>query len=434
MFCKNCGNELMQSEEYCAECGQATCNACAVGHETVIRRRRYGKIAFIVGLAVGMMFMAALTGVHGIYARQRLGGVDPTTKVREIYGILERYSMHEFDMDYMLGSMYRGLIDGIGDHNAQYLDASSFEAFNQRIGGTFVGVGIQIIVDPDDDTVTVVTVFRGAPAEEAGILPGDKIIYVDGNNVVGSSIEEVVSMITGRENTRVSLTIFRPLEGIELVKVLFRRRVEVPSVNHEIHSFGGEKIGYIQITTFDNMTHGQFENALDDLLKNNASGIVIDLRNNSGGLLSSVNSITNMLIPEGIVTFTEDAAGNRNNYYSDKTYLDIPLAVLVNEISASASEILSGAVKDTGVGTIVGTSTFGKGTVQQTFELSDSSAIVITVRKYFTPNGVSIDGVGIEPNVHVEMNEELIRRIGNLPLHEDIQKQAAFDVILGKLK
>ena len=404
-----------------------------IREEVDIRRRNSGKFTFIIGLVVGMMVMAAFMGAHGIYARQRLGGTDPTTKVGEIYTILERHSMFEFDMDYMLSSMYRGLISGIGDNNAQYLDARSFAAFNQRIGGVFVGIGIRIMLDPDDNKVTIVTVFRGAPAEEAGILEGDKIIYVDSTNVIGASIDDVVAMITGRENTSVSLTIYRPEENVEIEKQIIRRRVEVPSVNHELHEFMGANIGYIQITTFDNMTHGQFEYAIADLRKQGALGIVIDVRNNSGGLLSSVNRITNMLIPEGIVTFTEDASGQRINYYSNESYLGIPLVVLVNGNSASASEILSGAVKDTGVGTIVGESTFGKGTVQQPFELSDNSAIVITVRKYFTPNGVSIEGVGITPDIYVEMYEELSRRIGSLRIDEDAQLQAALEVIVRKL-
>ena len=404
-----------------------------IREEIDVRRRKSSKISFIVGLAIGIMVMAVLSGVNGIYARQRLGGADPTTKLGEIYSILERHSMFELDMDHMLNSMYRGFLDGVGDNNAQYLDAQNFAAFNQRLGGIFVGVGIRIISDPEDQKITVVTVFRGAPAEEAGILVGDKITYVDGTNIVGATIDEAVAMISGRENTSVNLTILRPLENLQIEKEITRRRVEVPSVYHELYEFAGASIGYIQITTFDSLTFGQFEYALRDLLGQGAEGIVIDLRNNSGGLLSSVNRITNLLIPEGIITFTQDASGSRNNYYSDETYLGVPLVVLVNGISASASEILSGAVRDTGVGTIVGESTFGKGTVQQTFELSDSSAIVITVRKYFTPNGISIEGVGITPDVYVELYGELSRRIGELPLEEDVQLQAALGVVFEKL-
>ena len=405
----------------------------ALREEDHIRRRKTGKFTFIIGLAIGMMVMAVIMGAHGIYARQRLGGADPTTKVNEIYSILERHSMFEFDMDYMLNSMYRGLIDGIGDNNAQYLDAQSFAAFNQRIGGTFVGIGIRIVSDPEDGIVTVVTVFRGAPAEEAGMMVGDKIMYVDGINVVGTSISEVVSMITGIENTTVNISIFRTSENRAIEKEITRRSVEVPSVYYELYEIDGVSVGYIQITTFDGMTQGQFEYAVDAILEQGASGIIIDVRNNSGGLLGAVSRITNMLVPEGIVTFTEDASGRRINYYSDEEYLGVPLVVLVNGYSASASEILSGAVRDTGVGTIVGESTFGKGTVQQPFELSDNSAIVITVRKYFTPNGVSIEGVGITPDIYVEMYEELSRRIGGLSIEEDVQLQAALEAILDKL-
>ena len=402
--------------------------------EVDIRKKKSGKLAFIVGLAIGMMIMAVISGAHGIYARQRLGGhADPTTKVHEIYAILERHSMFDFDVDDMLNSMYRGLIQGIGDNNAQYFDPRGFAAFNQRIGGTFVGIGIRIMLDPEDDKVTVVTVFRGAPAEEAGILVRDKIIQVDGMCVLGYSIEDVVGKIAGRENTRVNITIFRPTEDIEIRYDIYRRRVEIPSVYHELLESHGTRIGYIQIITFDSLTFGQFEYAIDELLAMGAAGFVIDLRNNSGGLMSAVNRITNLLIPEGIITFTKNAAGDRVNYYSNEYYLGLPLVVLVNEISASASEILSGAVRDTGVGTIVGTSTFGKGTVQQPFELSDNSAIVITVRKYFTPSGVSIDGVGITPDVYVQMSHELSHLIGSLPLEEDVQLQVALEVVLYKL-
>ena len=398
-----------------------------------IKRRYSGRFSFISGVIVGIIVMIVFSGAHGIYARQRFGGADPSMKVLEIFSILEQNSLLEFDTDYLLSSMYRGLISGLGDNNAQYLDARSFAAFTQRIGGTFVGIGIRIISDPEDGKITVVTVFRGAPAYEAGIMIGDMIINVDGSSVVGYSAEEVVAVITGQENTPVDITIFRPLENIEIEKRIYRRQVEVPSVHHEVHEFGGFRIGYVQITTFDRLTHDQFNNALADLQEQGVQGIVIDLRNNSGGLLASVNGITNMLIPEGIITITEDATGQMINYYSDKTYLGIPLAVLVNGVSASASEILSGAVRDSGVGTIVGENTFGKGSVQRPFELFDGSAIVITVQRYFTPNGLSIDGVGIAPDVYVEMYEELSRRIGSLSIEEDVQLQAAIEVVLGKL-
>ena len=392
------------------------------------------KLSFVLGLVIGIMLMAGITGAHAIYARQfRAGQTDPTTKVREIYSILSRHSMLEFDMEHLLNSMYRGLIGGLGDSNAQYMDARSFAAFTQRIGGTFVGIGVQVMISPEDGKVTVVTVFRGAPAEGAGMLVGDKITHVDGVDVYGMLLQEVVGMITGRENTDVTLTIYRPYEDDVFEIEITRRRVEIPSIDFAEFEHEGVNIGYIQIMTFDSLTYRQFNEALSILSEAGVSGIVIDVRNNSGGLLSQVNRITNRLIPEGIVTFTENAAGERIYYNSDENFLDIPMVVLVNNRSASASEILSGAVQDKGVGTIVGENTFGKGTVQQTFELSDGSAISITVLKYFTPNGTSIEGVGIIPDIYVEMGEELSRLVGRLTLEEDVQLQKALEVIFDKV-
>ena len=393
------------------------------------------KLGFLTGMIVGVLVMAVLTGgVYAMYARQsRLGVMDPTTKIQEIYSILNRYSMFEFDMEHLLNSMYRGLIGGLGDNNAQYLDAASFAAFTQRIGGTFVGIGVQVMLDPEDGKVTVVTVFRGAPAEGAGMLVGDKITHVDGVDVHGFILQDVVGLITGREHTNVTLTIFRPYEDYIFDMEITRRRVEIPSVHFDEHEHEGVGIGYIQITTFDGATYRQFDEAVRTLTEAGVAGIVIDLRNNSGGLLNQVNRVTNRLIPEGVITFTENAAGERTYYNSDRYFLDIPMVVLVNARSASASEILSGAVQDKEVGTIVGVNTFGKGTVQRTFELSDGSAISITVQKYFTPNGTSIEGVGIIPDVYVEMSEELSRLVGRLDLEDDVQLQAAFYVIFGKV-
>ena len=393
-----------------------------------------GKLSFLMGIFVGVLIMVVLTGAHAIYARQmRLGRMDPTTKVQEIYSILNRHSMFEFELDDLLNSMYRGLIGGLGDNNAQYLDAASFTAFTQRIGGTFVGIGVQVMLDPEDGKVTVVTVFRNAPAEGAGMLVGDKITHVDGVDVSGFILQEVVGLITGRENTDVTLTIFRPYEDYIFDMEITRRRVEIPSIFFEEFVHEGVNIGYIQITTFDGVTYRQFDEAVSILTEAGVQGIVIDVRNNSGGLLNQVNRVTNRLIPEGIITFTEDAAGHRTYYNSDEEFLDIPMVVLVNGRSASASEILSGAVQDKGVGTIVGVNTFGKGTVQRTFELSDGSAISITVQKYFTPMGTSIEGVGIIPDIYVEMSEELSRLVGRLDLEDDVQLQAALEVIFGKV-
>lgn len=392
------------------------------------------RLAFLVGMVAGVIVMAGVAGAHGLYAGMRPVEPDPSTKVAEIYSILSQYSMFEFEIEDLLNSMYRGLIQGLGDANAQYLDAESNAAFMRRISGVFVGIGVQVVFDTEHEHVTIVNVFRGAPASEAGLLPGDRFVEVDGVDVAGMPVQQVVSLVGGDENTSVSLRLYRPHEGIYVEREITRRRVEIPSVHYEMREMDGEMIGHVQITTFDGMTHRQFQEAVARLLDDGARGFVVDLRNNSGGLLDAVSSIGNMLVPEGIVTYTVDGNGDRRNYYSDASYLGLPLVVLVNGHSASASEILAGAVRDLGAGTILGENTFGKGTVQSTFTLSDNSAISITVRKYFTPNGESIDGIGIAPDVVVEMDEETRRLIGALSVDEDGQLHAALRLILTKFE
>ncbi|MCL2216816.1 MAG: S41 family peptidase [Defluviitaleaceae bacterium] len=389
---------------------------------------------FLLGLGIGILIM--LTGLVGfrIYEREvRWGGIDPNSKVREIYALLDRFSILPFDRAEMLESMYRGLLYGVGDPYTQYFDSAALAAFHVRMEGAYVGIGVLVSVDPEDRMVTVGVAYRGAPAALAGILPGDKIIGVDGVDVVGRSLEEVIGLVRGPENSAVTLTIFRPYENSRFDVDVIRRRVEIPTVFHEMIHTEAEAIGYIRIEGFDRVTLTQFTEALSELYAAGMNGLIIDVRNNPGGSLDVVNRITNMLIPEGIITYTEDVNGHRIYHNSTADYLGLPLVVLINERSASASEVLSGAIRDTGTGTLVGTQTFGKGIVQNLFYLSDGTAIKMTVAKYFTPAGESIHGIGIAPHVLVEMEESLSRQIGNLHMDEDIQLQAAMKVILLKL-
>ena len=282
--------------------------------------------------------------------------------------------------------------------------------------------------------VTVGVAYRGAPADLAGIMAGDKIVGVNGVDVTSRPLEDVIGLIRGPEGEAVNLSIFRPFDNTRFEAELIRQVVEIPTVFHEMINEGGHLIGYIRIEGFDRVTLSQFTEALSELYAKGMNGLVLDVRNNPGGSLDTVHQITNMLIPEGIVLYTEDASGRRRNYHSDEIYLGLPLVVLVNGRSASASEVLSGAVRDTGVGTIVGTTTFGKGIVQNLFPLADDTAIKLTIAKYFTPNGESIHGVGVVPEIEIEMDEALSRLIGRLEWEDDIQFQAALAVLLEKLR
>ncbi|MCL2225736.1 MAG: S41 family peptidase [Defluviitaleaceae bacterium] len=395
------------------------------------------KNAFFMGIGIGSLVTAMVLIVifmgGTVYARQmRWRGIDPNTKIMEIYGLLNHLSIVPFDKDVMLENMYRGFLEGVGDPYTQYLCASALEAFHARTEGTFVGIGVMISVEQDDPYITIASTFQGAPAAEAGLLPGDRIVGVDGLEVAGRAREEVVGLISGPENTVVVISIFRPYENERFDVEITRARVEVPTVFHEMMYIENGPVGYIRLDGFDRVTAGQFENALSELYAAGMNGLILDVRNNPGGLLCSVNEIADHLIPEGIILYTIDAAGRRENHYSNPGYLGLPLVLLVNGRSASASEVLSGAVRDTETGTIVGTQTFGKGVVQNLLYLSDGTAIKLTVQTYHTPNGECIHGVGITPHKIVEMSDYLSRRVGNLTLEEDIQLQAAIEVMAGK--
>jgi carboxyl-terminal processing protease len=276
----------------------------------------------------------------------------------------------------------------------------------------------------------VITPFEGFPGAKAGIIPGDRIIRVDGNDVSGDTYEEAVAMLKGPPGTSVNVTLYREGECTFEIAII-REQIDIPTVSHRMLDDG---VGYIRITNFDRVTYNQFVTAYEDLKSQNMQGLIIDLRNNPGGLLNIVTDMTNLLVPEGYIVYTEDRNGIREYIFSDaERHIEIPLALIVNGNSASASEVMAGAVKDMGVGSLVGTQTFGKGLVQNLFDLSDGTALKITIAKYYTPSGVCIHGEGITPCYIVDMPNELTTRLSALSLEEDPQLQKAIDVILRKI-
>jgi len=386
------------------------------------------KKSFGIGLAAGIVLMVIAFYIFSVYQRQTSWGefLDPNTKVMEIYDLLNDVSMFPVDKGVMLDNMYRGFLDGVGDPYTQYFDRQALQAFNERVTGAYVGIGVLVLDDAETMTLIVGQAFRGSPAAEAGLLPGDKIVGVDGIEVVGRPTAETMSMIRGPEGSAVNLAIYRPYEDERFNVSIVRARITIPSVFHEMME---DQVGYIRIEGFDEATRDQFTAAITELLDMNMESLILDLRNNPGGGLQVVTYIANYFVPEGVVAYTVDASGRRQNFESDDTYLGLPLVVLINGRSASASELLSGAIQDTQMGVLIGEQTFGKGIVQHLRNLSDGSAIKVTVAKYFTPGGTSIHGVGVAPDIEVEMDEILSRRIGDLPLEEDVQLQRALEVI-----
>ena len=339
-------------------------------------------------------------------------------KLDEIEELMNQYYLEEIDPQQVEDYLYKGAVVGLGDAYAAYYTREEYQSLRESTSGSYCGIGVEMLQDMTTGMITINRVFEGTPAMEAGLRPGDVFYMVEDLEVTGEDLTKVVSMIKGAEYTKVHISIAREGESDYLEFDVERRTIEVPSVESEMLE---NQIGYIAITSFDEVTAGQFMAALEELESQGMKSLVVDLRNNGGGLVSSVCAILEQLLPEGLIVYTEDKYGVREEEYSDaEHFFDKPLVVLVNEYSASASEIFAGAIKDYGIGTLVGTTTYGKGIVQKIFPLSDGTALKLTVSKYYTPNGNNIHGIGIEPDVEVELDESLKYEV-EIPKEQDAQ-------------
>ena len=294
----------------------------------------------------------------------------------------------------LVNGAIKGLFSGLDDPYSQYYTADEFERLKEQTSGSFVGIGVVISPNSEDDSITVVSPIEGSPAEKSGILAGDKILKVDGKTVSAKNSDEAVSKIKGKKGTEVDLTIKR---GEQLIDVKVKREEIVSkTVKSEVLE---DNIGYLKITSFSEHTYKEFKTALDKLKKDNIKGLVLDLRDNPGGLLTACKDIADDLIGEGTIVYTKDNKGDTEYLKSNEDKLGLPIAVLTNENSASASEILTGAIVDNKEGVSVGTTTFGKGLVQSVRELKDGTGYKLTTAQYFTPNGDYINGKGIKPTI-----------------------------------
>lgn len=354
-------------------------------------------------------------------------GMSNMAKICQIEEMLDTYYVEDYDKELAEELMYTGLVAGVGDPYTYYLSADSLAEQVEKNSGHFVGIGVEIYAG-DDGYIVVSSVTPGGPAEAAGILAEDKITEVDGESITGKTAADVSALVKGEEGTDVTLTIFRESTGEVLEKTVTRQDIQVQTVSWRMMD---DNIGYISITNFRENTYNQFKEALDTLEAEGMEKLVLDLRNNTGGLVKSAHEIGEELLPEGIMVYTMDKEGNREDTLCDDVYNDVPMVVLVNGNSASAAEILAGAIQDTGRGELIGTTTFGKGLVQRLFTLPDGSGLNVTIQKYYTPNGTSIHGVGITPDYEVELPEEYAQQ-ANIPAEADTQLQKAVEVLSEK--
>ena len=352
-------------------------------------------------------------------------------KSNQLYNTIDDYYLNEIDNNKIQDGIYKGMVDSLGDQYTVYYTADEYKQFTTASSGTYCGIGVTVSQNVTTGAITIVKTFKKGSGAEEGMLPGDMIYKIEGKKIEGLELSKVVSKIKGEEGTFVKVTVLR--NGKEIEFNLERRKLEVDTVTSRMEEKDGKKIGYIAVSEFDEVTASQFKSALKELEKEGMQGLVIDLRDNPGGLLDVTCEMLDRMIKKGILVYTVDKNGKRvDEEATDNLSFDKPVAILVNGNSASASEVFSGAMKDYKVATLVGTNTFGKGIVQSIVPFEDGTAMKVTVSKYYTPNGVNIHGTGIKPDVVEELNKEALKD-GKLDRKEDNQLDKALDVVVKKM-
>ena len=421
-----------------------------VNEKNVIQKERH-RSGVIQGLLIGSFTMLAICAVV-IAAAVKKGYIRPDTdgsiyiqsetydgntgigteaeqKLNLIDQTLKDFYVDDIDDSKVLDNIYKAYVNAYGDKYTVYYTADEYAKIQESSNGAYYGIGV-VVRKNDDGTILVVEPYDGAPGKEAGMRKNDVIVTVNGESVADQDLNSVVAKIKGDEGTTVNIGIRRDGSDDIAELTVTRRKVEIKTVAYEMLD---DSVGLITISEFDKVTAQQFKEAYAQLETLGMKGLVIDIRSNPGGLLNVVVDMLDEILPDGLIVYTEDKYGNRQEYNgSNPDVIDVPLAVLVNGESASASEIFAGAVQDYGAGTIIGTQTFGKGIVQTIRRMSDGSAIKYTMAKYFTPKGQDIHGHGVTPDIVEELSDEF-NNLTEYDASKDNQLQKAIEVIKGDI-
>lgn len=386
------------------------------------RKKAWGKAGiFAMGMAAGMAVLVLCTQFLPVQIRASQGlfgsGASSSSvsavndgsigKLRLLEQCIRTYYYQPEDVkkETLEDGMYRGIMDSLGDPYTVYYTEEEYNDLTEDTSGIYDGIGAYIGLDSATNAPSFTGIMPGTPAEKAGLKVGDIISEVDGTDTLSKSTAEVAKLVKGPKGTDVSIKVLR--DGESLTFTVTRDEINVPTVNSEMLEDG---IGYLQISQFDDVTSAQFDENFAKLKKAGMTSMILDLRDNPGGTVTACTQVASELLPEGLIFYMEDKDGKRQEYSCPGADFDTPLVVLVNEYSASASEILAGAIQDAGIGKLVGATTYGKGIVQNLYPLGDGSGIKITIADYYTRNGRNIHKTGIEPDYAVELDKEKLEK------------------------
>ena len=358
------------------------------------------KKRFMQGALLGALVTLVLIGAVSFGFGSRVISGRTVYKLFQLRGLIDETYLGETEAEDLEEGIYKGYLEALGDPYSTYYDEEETRQLSEGLSGQFNGIGALLSQDKDTGVITLIRIYEDSPAMDAGLKDGDLLYKVDGKEVTGQDINKVVNDIKGERGTDVNLTVIRGSDNQEITVTVTRDVVEKQTVACRMME---NDIGYLAVSEFDSVTYGQYKEALDNLENQGARSLVIDLRNNPGGNLEIVCEMLDLILPKGLIVYTEGKNGERKEYLSDsKEQIKMPITVLINGQSASASEIFAAAVRDYERGEIVGTKSYGKGVVQNLYNLRDGTCVKLTTAEYFTPKGRRIDGKGVAPDVEVE--------------------------------
>ena len=398
--------------------------------------KKFGKVILALVLTAGVGFTGYVVGLNrDLNATNKSEDQAHIEDMHMLESLLDKNFLFDYEKEDLYEGSLKGMFANLGDPYTQYYSKDEFSKLMENLDGRYKGIGV-LVQASKEGFIKVVQVFDGSPASEAGLKEGDYIIKVEGKEYSSDQMEEAVAIMKGEEDTNVKITVRRMEEDGKNFKDIdmevARRDVKVDTIDESLMEVRGKKIGYIHIKSFDDVTGEDFEASYKKLKDAGMEGLVLDLRNNPGGSLDVCLDIADKFLDKGVIVTTEDKNGEVITEESDEEKDDIPMTVLVNENSASASEILSGALKDRDRAKIIGKKTFGKGIVQKLFPLDDGSGAKITISEYHTPSGAKINKVGVEPDIEVENSEEGLE-ISKKNFSKDDQFKKALQVLLEQM-